>query len=332
MVAFAKDGSVLIASLVGHAAFPLQDPAPAFAGANVIDLAVWRSMDGGKTFPVSQIIDRSEGTAIFTGGTPLGSGAVGPYYLDKDFLTVDPATGMAYLLWNRAGPSQAIMMSSSRDDGKTWSEPSLLVEGRYGASAAAFNGTVLVTFDDALQSHQYYAMQSTDGGAKWSEPVSLGLLPGPTSTFQPAPVALWAERGELHAAVARAEGQNGERVVLDMSGDGGKTWKKGTNILQIQPSAKRNPALSIDPLTGRGLLTALQGNATSPDTLETWVVPILDGNAGEAFRVSTRATKSSAALEYMGASASSKGGMAVWPEINERGAPELRAAAFEWQS
>lgn len=322
MLAFANDGTVLLVGLMSRGA-----GLGGVGGARDVDIALWRSNDGGLTFSQPQIVVNADG--IRSGLAPVGRTVVAGGWSDKEFLVVDRGTGTVHLFWNAIGTSVSgvaypggvdVVGMRSEDGGATWSEPVVVGAGRYGASAAAHNGTILVTF----RNPSYFVTRSTDGGATWGEPVEIGELPGPDGTWQAAPPALWSVNGTLRAAIALASGDQGERVHLLTSGDGGATWSEPLPALPEMPSTKRDPVLAVDPFGGVGIVGAYSG--LSGEGMSVWVAPLVDGALGAPVRAGS-VDGETYLFEYFGAGSAGGRSYAAWGLEGAKGSPLLVAGS-----
>jgi len=329
MVAFANDGSVVLASLVGRAnptlcVVPAWQCANAPVFANALDLVVWRSSDGGVTWKEGAVVDR--GVGFFT-LTPQGKGPLGGYN-DRETIAVDPATGTIHLIWSHiSNMAYDVRAARSTDHGATWSEPATIATGHYGVTAAALDNVVLLTFRNT-RTGDHALLRSADGGATWSGPANLG--PSGPPTQQPVPVALWRSGTALHAVLAQSVGGGNEDLVVRASRDGGLTWGDPVPAPVSGATERRLPALAVDPATGLGVLATYRG-ADAPEKMALWVVPLIDGfPGGNAFQVSNRTADPGAAFDYMGVAASPQGGLVAWGVRADSGAIATATAALAW--
>jgi hypothetical protein len=149
-------------------------------------IGVMRSRDGGAHWtppivvsnnPVVTDVDPNNGVPLRT-GADIGGGIPD--------IAVDPGTGKLYVVWEDSrfsGTHNDIAMSTSTDEGKTWSAPAKV--NQTPKPVLAFtpnvnvlpNGTVAVAYydirnDPGLASSlltDYFIADSSDGGSTWSE-------------------------------------------------------------------------------------------------------------------------------------------------------------------
>lgn len=323
MVAFHPDGTLLMAALVGQPVSGgcTQTALPCLFAPGVpqdIDLALWRSVDGGATFE-ARLVHDSDGAIAFS---PAARPQVGTW-TDKEFLVVDQETGRAYLAWNDISQTGlALMMMTSDDAGATWSEPRVLSQRGYGANVAALGGTVLLAYKNGWNG-TYDLMRSVDGGESWSQPIQMGEMPG--QQWQPSVPQLWRLDGQLRAGFARAEGAGNEQVVLDLSPDGGATWNRTVVLHDEATGDERNIAFAVDPATGRGVVSYYQGTY---DELHVLAAPFDDGSMGAPRQISTQPVHGDSTLEYYASAWLGDQGFLAWAGPDEFGRTALHTAAL----
>jgi hypothetical protein len=342
MVAFAADGTVVLALLAGLGEFvcsyELGACTPWQASVRSIDLVTWRSSDGGRTFSEGAVVDHQQG-ALFGLYPAAGAGYGGQAgtTLDREGLAADADTGTMVLAWTRitvdagaaAGLSRVgldLMASRSTDAGATWSEPQKIGDGLYGATVAGLNGTFLVTarqpYGEAVA-----VVRSTDGGATWSAPVEVA----PQDGYDTFPVALWRAPSGLAAALAYP-GSEGKGVYLRASGDGGATWASAEGPLFAgNATPRRLPVMAVDAGTGLGVLATFQ-QAGDPDQRHVWALGLDHGHAaGPALQVSENVTSRASGWDYFAAAA---GGDQLYLAWGESGAytSQIAAARLAWVS
>ena len=187
-IAVLPDGTLLDVQAVLYKGSGVQ-PNP-----NAIFQAVQRSTDGGRHWspakriaPLSVVANVADGQAL----------RVGDYLPD---IAVDRASGDVYVTWSDAqgGSTNKVVMSRSRDGGKTWSTPTVV---SHHAATNSFNHAIAVAGDRDVAVLYYdtarnvdgpadgiptdvYLRHSGDGGQTWSAPLKLASF-----DFAKAPVA-----------------------------------------------------------------------------------------------------------------------------------------------
>lgn len=147
---------------------------------------VMRSTDGGDHWgppivvsnnPVANDVDPDNGVPMRT-GADVGGGIPD--------IAVDPGSGKLYVVWEDSrfsgGDHNDIALSTSTDDGRTWSPPVKVnktpvpVEAFTPMADVMPNGDVGVTYYDIRNNTpdpglptDYFIVTSTDGGATWTE-------------------------------------------------------------------------------------------------------------------------------------------------------------------
>lgn len=332
-VAFANDGSVIVASLVFRRDIPTSP-----------DLIVSRSDDGGLTFGAPQIVDRYLGAAP---ALILESRAT--TILDKPYLATDRVTGRMFVAWSRSTyaeipetgpvPPGAIepFLSRSDDNGLTWSSPERLVPLTRGPGVFFLGLTVAAEGEVVLvgargPGREYVVFRSEDGGDTWAAPEPIAPYPSGGYLQQPA-LALWRVADATHAALAVPSGDASDGVSLFRSLDAGKTWSDPVEVAPlVKPTTKRNPALAVEPGSSRAILAFYDGSRAAPgeDLLDVLALPLLDGEVvGEpVWLTQGPAIPGEEVSEYMGLAVGPGGGAAVWDDW-DGSAREIRAAFLD---
>jgi hypothetical protein len=121
-------------------------------------------------------------------------------------------------------PGGKVLMTESRDEGKTWSPARVVadepdVDDRNAAIAPLPDGRLMVCYNTYTRQRVSRVMvaASRDGGATWDKPSPVADLDARTRA---APMALAS--GDLFLPIYKAPG-NGSIAAL--SADGGRTWK-----------------------------------------------------------------------------------------------------------
>jgi hypothetical protein len=249
-LAFSSGGTVYYASLAG------------VRGTNIPDLlTVSSSVDGGKHWSDPVLATDKTNPVDFN---------------DKEAIWVDkstsPFSGNVYLSWTLfiGGPGRAepIMFTRSTDGGKTWAPAQKLsasynnntIGGRQGSTIRTDSkGNVYVIWESGVTINgtktdaQVFA-KSTDGGVTFSKPAVIspvsGLpspLPGSSfrnDSFPSADIDLKTDA----VYVTWAEYKTGHgRVLLTKSADGGATWGKPVNALDVTGRSAFFPGVSVSP-------------------------------------------------------------------------------------
>jgi hypothetical protein len=165
-------------------------------------LLVSRSTDGGKTWLDGKTQPLAQVTTWNGVGKSKGSSG---QFADHESIRIDmsptsPYYGSIYVSWaefngkgtnNTNGTHSPILVSASRDGGRTFSTPVGVTAGPIRSNqdarlVTAPDGTLYVTFDDGIQGGKgtaIYAALSHDGGATWSTPAQVGTFVNPVCTF-----------------------------------------------------------------------------------------------------------------------------------------------------
>lgn len=207
-----------------------------------------------------------------------------------------------------------IVVRRSADNGRTWSEPETIIEGRgykcgFGdpALVQCQNGDVLCVFaggngywaSSVADPISVYAMRSTDRGHTWTGPEDITSVIWNGSTHHGAFVAsgngLCLRRGAhagrvlFAAAACRNTGNQSDNYVI-YSDDNGHTWQRSTQAYNLGDEAKLmeltdgTVLLSVRRNGARGYNRSADGGATWGNQ-GTW--PEMQANAcnGEMLRV-----------------------------------------------
>lgn len=161
------------------------------------------------------------------------------------------------------------------DSAQHWSQPNCI-------GPRALNHAVAADSTGALhavlaQSEQLLYIQSTDGGATWSNPVAVTETPG-NATYVPSLVA--DVKGSLHAVWTEAQLPDGIPMLgiyYSRSDDGGQTW---TTSQQLMEGNYRDPNVTVFDdnvyvVWNSGVVISRRFLAYSQDRGRTWTEPIL---------------------------------------------------------
>lgn len=215
------------------------------------------------------VASSSNGGATWTKANPVVLNKKGGKFEDKYWIAADANAGSPfrdrlYVAWDRnQGNNQILLVSTSSDQGKTWSSPVKINDGTssferviYAFPAVAPDGTVYVLWHD-YAFRRIYIDKSTDGGATWGTDVAvastnigfgtdIGCNGGRSMT--PAPQMAIAANGDIYIVFARSTGGAGATldVFLTKSTNGGATWSAPARVSSTSAGHQYNPAIAID--------------------------------------------------------------------------------------
>jgi hypothetical protein len=275
------------------------------------------SFDGGKTWKFAQsVIDNNDTTLLN----------------DKDSITADPLhPGTAYLVWDRneqiVDPSNNLTyfeapayLSITRDYGRTWSTPQVIVNTAQVGTAFTIGNVIVVDhrtgrlydfFHEIVNpsttvasDFHYSFVSSGDGGRTWSAPTKVA---SDTSFFDADPndptkvlrtggampsVAIDPVTGELYLAREGSDFTSSpttwpvDQAELIHSTDGGKTWSAPTQISHGPMAPSYLPSVAVDPngtvnVTYYDVSDLQPGNTTTLPT-STWLYSFPRGRQQKA--------------------------------------------------
>ena len=187
-------------------------------------LAVYKSTDGGVTFPFAYVAATSSGTGE-----------------DKEYITTDlvpgsPYYNTIYFTWTRFVSGQRILCIKSTNGGVNWSTPVAVSEATSGVQgsdpAISLNGQINVVwnFNSGSTTSIYYD-KSTDGGTTFGTDIIISSgttpnnLPNGAQTFPSiaADISGGPRNGYLY--VVFSDARNGDAdIFLCSSTNGGNNW------------------------------------------------------------------------------------------------------------
>jgi hypothetical protein len=203
---------------------------------------------------------------------------------DKEAVTADPRKrGWAYITWsdyqqtNPPGTTSDQVVSVTRDGGRSWSTPVVVV--RHKQAAGGENGQIVVDprngwlylfttwirngFATPARPAWYLVSRSDDGGRHWSAarrfaagaPANSGAGPVVRTSPQVPSFAIDG-RGALYAVWQDARPTNGarEQILLTRSTDGGRTWSAPTRISRLSNGRSIIPVIAA---RGNGSIAVL---------------------------------------------------------------------------
>jgi len=232
-------------------------------GINGTEMAVARSVDGGRTYPTVTFFDFENGTNHFN---------------DKPMITADqnavsPFRDSVYIAWDAASGGSSgggVRVARSRDHGATFSTTRVDDPNGPGRSIGASpavgpNGEVYVAWNDYVTNAIIFN-RSFDGGQTWGVPttISTKTLPFdlriPAESFRGALVypsldvdrSSGPHRGRIYCSWMDLTSANVTDIFLSYSDNAGVTWSARMPVTDQLPTAvdRFNHWMSVDPITG----------------------------------------------------------------------------------
>jgi predicted neuraminidase len=179
-----------------------------------------------------------------------------------------------------------ITVVSSTDDGQTWSEPQVVVDGPYDDRdpklAVLSDGTILLSYfvlewtsEREHQNHGVQVRRSTDGGRTWSEPAQAGSY-----WWASHGAAVELPGGDLLLPVYnRPPGEKWHRAAVVRSTDGGLTWPAASEVSLAAGNTFHFQEPTITVLDGQ-LVSLIRTTvetaylSRSTDDGRTWTAPV----------------------------------------------------------
>ena len=248
---------------------------------NNTTLAIYKSTNGGVTFPTGQILSQGQSE-------------------DKEMITTDLTPGSPYLntlyiSWSRLALGNDINVIKSTNGGTTWSAPVAVSTGAtYGQGsdpAVGANGELYVVWTDAFSYSTQYFSKSTNSGGSFSSPFIVATGPsanipwsqsGPT-TFPSIACDISGGARNGYIYVTWCDGRNGDAdVFLSKSTDRGSTW---SSALRVNNDGLGNGKVQAWPwiaVNNTGLISIVfydTRNTPNNNTIECWVARSSDGGS-----------------------------------------------------
>jgi hypothetical protein len=189
-------------------------------------------------------------------------------FFDKDWITCDSTVtsrffGNCYIEWDLPSQGELVVMSTSRDGGRTWSTPAATgsqLAGIGGEPVVQPNGTVVVPIIGLTGRAPLVAFRSTDGGRTWGKAVPIsGLFQGGFAALRgPSfPSATVDQAGRIYLAFNDCRFRPdcvANDMVMTTSTDG-VHWTRVTRI-PIDPVSSTvddlGGGIAVDPATSGG--------------------------------------------------------------------------------
>jgi hypothetical protein len=202
------------------------------------------------------------------------------YWIAADANLLSPFKDQLYVAWDRNQPcglfctNQTLLVSSSADQGKTWTTPSKINDGTsnserviFAFPAVAPDGIVYVLWHDYGQ-QKIFIDKSADGGTTWGTDVAVAstnigfgtYIPcnGKTTkssgrVVSPAPQMAIEPSGNIYVVFDGNAGK-GKTIDLDVfitkSSNGGRSWSRPQRVSSASTGQQYLPAISIDSSGG----------------------------------------------------------------------------------
>ena len=267
-----------------------------FAGVVGTEMAVARSSDGGQTWTATYF-DLQTGGSMFN---------------DKPMIAVDtnpgsPFLNRVYVAWDAAGGPLGIQLSSSADQGVTFSAP-VSAGIPMGIGADPFvgpDGTLHVAWQD-FHDNLELVSTSTDGGATFATPVEIAPTIASFDVGIPAMAVRRAliypacgadasggpNRGTLYCSWTDETPANGMDAFVARSTDGGATWSAPVRVNDDATGVANdqfNQWLAVDPTDG-SISVSFYDTRNDPTHLSTDVYFARSTDAGLTFGTNVKVT------------------------------------------
>ncbi len=232
-------------------------------GINGTEMAVARSVDGGRTYP----------TVAFFG---FENGA--NHFNDKPMITADQNAGSpfrdnVYIAWDAASGGSSgggVRVARSQDHGATFSitradDPNGPGKSIGASPAVGPNGEVYVAWND-YAANAIVFNRSFDAGQTWGLPTTISAktlpfdIPIPAESFRGALVypsldvdrSSGAHRGRIYCSWMDLTAAKVTDIFFSYSDNAGATWSAPAPVTDQLPTAvdRFNHWMSVDPITG----------------------------------------------------------------------------------
>src|SRR5215469_8545656 len=164
----------------------ISDPAVAYDAARrtwiISSIAV---IGSGSTLASPAVIVNLSTDGGFTWSKPVKVVDGGSTYYDKDWIVCDDTAtslfyGHCYIEWDNDDLGGLILMSTSRDGGRTWSKPQTTADKAHGLGGQPLvqPGGVVIVPIAGYGTKRLLSFHSTDGGQSWSTPTLVARING----------------------------------------------------------------------------------------------------------------------------------------------------------
>lgn len=241
-----------------------------FALALLLSSASWTAV------PASAITSVTEPDVIVATGVP---GTANTYFPSMELLDDGRLAVVYYSSPTHEGSNGKIMMTESEDNGQTWSAPVAIIDtpedDRDPSIAELGDGTLLVswfTYNNTTAERKVRVARSTDDGATWSAPITVGTHLAATAAVTSKAVEL--SNGDLLLPIygSIVNRQEMPRSTAVRSTDGGLTWNASTEVTLAASPAGSNIGF-VEPVIvdlGGGHLYSLHRTLNDYDNYYAW--------------------------------------------------------------
>ncbi len=303
----------------------VSDPSVAYDGAHkrwmISSLAISNTL--GSAVGVAVLVSISTDGGL-TWNPPVEVANANGGFFDKDWMVCDNTAtssfyGHCYVEWDIASSGDQVQMSTSSDGGSTWSAGQGTADNASGLGGQPLvqpNGTVIVPFLNAGglgSTSSIAAFTSTDGGASWSNSVTIASQTDhqvSSIRTEPLPSAEIDSAGKVYVAWQDCRSENGctaNDIVMSTSTDG-NSWSAVQRIPTDAVGSNVEhfiPGLAVDATTSGSTAHLALAYYYYPDAnctastcqLEVGFVTSVDG--GNTWSTNTTLTPSAMNLTWL---------------------------------
>lgn len=222
------------------------------------------------------VADVSEPDVIVAAGAP---GVSNTYMPDMELLSDGRLVVVYYSAIAHEATNGHIMMTESLDYGQTWSTPVVAIntaeDDRDPSITELSDGTLVIsffTFNNTTAARHARVARSTDGGATWGAPITVGTNLASTSAVTSKVVEL--TNGDLLIPIYGQINSRQEmpRSTAVRSTDGGLTWSAATEVTLAGPASGPNIGF-VEPVIvdlGGGHLYSVHRTLSNNDDYHSW--------------------------------------------------------------
>ena len=234
--------------------------------------------------------------ATFDKGVDVSPHKRGKYFDDKEFMTCDfssssPYKNTIYISWtryNQRDSSAKVLLVKSSDEGKSWSNPSIVIDPKLPDFATGSmpvtgpNGDVYVVYAGNIKDvYGLYISKSTNGGNNFSSYILIDTASFPGLPSIAADITRGAKNGYLYAVWAPFN-ESKQEILFTYSSDAGKSWSKCKTVNNEKTADVQyhtQPSMTVDET---GKIFIIYYSSTEDKTInEVYLATSVNG--GESF-------------------------------------------------